>query len=58
MFIVEIFDVICSIRVFLLFLNILEELINDFFENIKWSGGGDVENVFYDEIKKIVIIIF
>lgn len=58
MIIVEIFDVICSIRVFFLFLNILEELINDFFENIKWSGGGEVECVVYDEIKKIVIIIF
>lgn len=51
-------DVTCSIKVSSLPPNISEELINDFFENTKRSGGGDVECVAYDETKKIAIITF
>lgn len=59
MFIVEErLEVNRMIRVFFLLLNIIEELICDFFENVKRSGGGDVEDVFYDEVNNIVIIIF
>lgn len=59
MFIIEeIFDVISSIEVFSLLLNVIEDFIIDFFENFKRSGGGEVEDVFYDEKINIVIIIF
>lgn len=58
MLIAETSDVTCSIRVSSLPPNISEELINDFFENTKRSGGGDVENVSYDETKKTAIITF
>lgn len=51
-------DVTCSIRVSSLPPNISDELINDFFENTKRSGGGDVECVAYDETKKTAIITF
>lgn len=59
MFIIDkIFDVISCIKVFWLLLDIVEEFIIDFFENFKRSGGGDVEDVVYDEKINIVIIIF
>uniref|UniRef100_K1RBT7 N-myc-interactor n=1 Tax=Magallana gigas TaxID=29159 RepID=K1RBT7_MAGGI len=51
-------DVTCSIRVSSLPPNISEELINDFFENTKRSGGGEVECVAHDETKKTAIITF
>lgn len=51
-------DVTCSIRVSSLPSNISEELINDFFENTKRSGGGEVECVAHDETKKTAIITF
>lgn len=38
--------------------NITEELICDFFENVKRSGGGDVEDVSYDEANNTAIITF
>lgn len=51
-------DVTCSIQVSSLPPNISEELIADFFENSKRSGGGDVEYVAYDETNKTAIITF
>lgn len=51
-------DVTCSIQVSSLPSNISEELIADFFENSKRSGGGDVEYVAYDETNKTAIITF
>lgn len=51
-------DVTCSIQVSSLPSNISEELIADFFENSKRSGGGDVEYVAYDETNKSAIITF
>lgn len=35
-----------------------KEIITDFFENSKRSGGGDVEIVAYDETKNTAIITF
>lgn len=51
-------DVNSSIEVSLLPPNITEDFITDFFENSKRSGGGDVEDVAYDEKNNTAIITF
>lgn len=54
----EMSDVTSSIEVFLLPPNVSEDFITDFFENSKRSGGGDVEDVSYDEKTNTAIITF
>lgn len=51
-------DVNSSIEVSLLPPNITEDFITDFFENSRRSGGGDVEDVAYDEKTNTAIITF
>nr|XP_034317327.1 protein mono-ADP-ribosyltransferase PARP14 isoform X2 [Crassostrea gigas] len=51
-------DVISSIEVSSLPPNVTEDFITNFFENSKRSGGGEVEDVSYDEKTNTVIITF
>lgn len=51
-------DVTSCIKVSWLPPDIAEEFITDFFENSKRSGGGDVEDVAYDEKTNTAIITF
>lgn len=51
-------DVTNSIEVSLLPPDVSEDFITDFFENSKRSGGGDVEDVAYDENTNTAIIKF
>lgn len=51
-------DVTSCIKVSWLPPDIAEEFITDFFENSKRSGGGDVQDVAYDEKNNTAIITF
>lgn len=51
-------DVPSSIKVSWLPQDVTEHFITDFFENSRRSGGGDVENVCYDEKTNTAIITF
>lgn len=52
------YDVNSSIKVSWLPQDITEDFMTDFFENSKRSGGGDVENVCYDEKTNTAIVTF
>lgn len=51
-------DVFSSIEVSSLPIDITDDFITDFFENSRRSGGGEVEDVSYDEKTNTAIITF